>query len=146
MLGTEPQIIETYVNSGQIKIVFWPVLNHGNPSVYSTLTAECMGQQNPDLFWTAHKYLFEHQDDLWGAGRDYFVSTAVGLGADQVQFEACYDGTDGLATIMELDELRRSEWSVYSQPTFDINGSRFFGALPFTDFQEIIEYSVNYEN
>ena len=77
MLGTEPDIIRDYVETGQVKLVFWPVLNHGNPSVFSTLTAECAGQQDPDLFWSVHETLFENQGELWGADRDYYVQTAV---------------------------------------------------------------------
>lgn len=138
MLGTEPDIIANYVETGRVKLVFWPVLNHGDPSVYSTLTAECVGQQDPDLFWAAHKYLFENQNDLWGADRDYYVNTAVALGADQATFEACYDGPDGIATVLELDAIRRQR-SIFSQPVFDINGEIFVGAQPYDAFAAIFD-------
>lgn len=138
MLGTEPDIIANYVETGRVKLIFWPVLNHGDPSIYSTLTAECMGQQDPELFWTAHEYLFENQSDLWRADRDYYVNTAVSLGADQTQFEACYDGPDGIATVLELDNIRRQR-SIFSQPIFDINGEIFVGAQPYDDFAAIFE-------
>lgn len=138
MLGTEPDIIANYVATGRVKLVFWPVLNHGNPSVYATLTAECVGQQSPDLFWVVHKYLFENQNDLWQADRDYYVNTAVAVGADQATFEACYDGEDGLATVMELDAIRRDR-AVFSQPIFDINGEIFVGAQPYESFAAVFE-------
>ena len=141
MLGTEPDILRNYVMNGQVKLVFWPVLNHGNPSVYSTLTAECAGQQDPDLFWALHKYLFENQGDLWSAGRDYFVETAVSLGVDQTEFEACYDGTAGLAQVMELDNGRRQR-GIFSQPQFDINGYIFVGAQPYETFAETLDASL----
>ncbi|MCC6602443.1 MAG: thioredoxin domain-containing protein [Anaerolineae bacterium] len=138
MLGTEPDIIANYVATGRVKLVFWPVLNHGNPSVYATLTAECVGQQSPDLFWVVHKYLFENQNDLWQADRDYYVNTAVAVGADQAAFEACYDGQDGLATVMELDAIRRDR-AVFSQPIFDINGEIFVGAQPYESFAAVFD-------
>lgn len=138
MLGTEPDIIANYVATGRVKLVFWPVLNHGNPSVYATLTAECVGQQSPDLFWVVHKYLFENQNDLWQANRDYYVNTAVAVGADQATFEACYDGEDGLATVMELDAIRRDR-AVFSQPIFDINGEIFVGAQPYESFAAVFD-------
>jgi protein-disulfide isomerase len=138
VLGTEPDIIANYVETGRVKLVFWPVLNHGDPSVYATLTAECMGQQNPDLFWTTHAYLFENQADLWQADRDYYVNTAVALGADQATFEACYDGSAGIATVLELDAIRRQR-SIFSQPIFDINGEIFVGAQPFDNFAAIFD-------
>ena len=138
MLGTEPDIIANYVETGQVKLIFWPVLNHGDPSVYSTLTAECMGQQDPDLFWVAHEHLFANQSDLWRADRDYYVNTAVALGADQAEFEACYDGPDGIATVLELDNIRRQR-SIFSQPIFDINGEIFVGAQPYDSFAAVFD-------
>ncbi len=142
MLGTEPLVIEEYVQSGQAKIIFWPVLNHGDPSVYSTLTAECVGQQNPDTFWEVHEQLFTNQSDLWRADRDYFVQTAVSVGADQATFEACYDGAAGVATVMELDNLRRQR-GIYTQPMFDINGQIFGGAPSFDTFSLVLNDLLN---
>ena len=137
MLGTEPEIIANFVDSGQVRLVFWPVLNHSTPSVYSTLTAECVGRQSEALFWDAHQRLFENQRDLWGADRDYYVGTAVAVGADQAAFEACYDDPDSLAQVQKLDEIRRQR-GVLSQPTFDVNGRLFSGAQPFSVFAEVI--------
>ncbi|MBP7590168.1 MAG: thioredoxin domain-containing protein [Chloroflexi bacterium] len=141
MLGTEPDILRNYVMTGKVKLVFWPVLNHGDPSVYSTLTAECAGQQNPDFFWALHKYLFENQDDLWSANREYYVQTAVSFGVDQAQFEACYDGTAGLEQVMELDNGRRQR-GIFSQPQFDINGYIFVGAQPYDTFAEALDANL----
>lgn len=138
MRGTEPDIIANYVETGRVKLVFWPVLNHGNPSLYSTLTAECVGQQDPNLFWAVHEILFENQADLWQADRDYYVNTAVAAGADQATFEACYDGPDGLATIMALDATRRDR-GIFSQPIFDINGEIFVGAQPYESFAAVFD-------
>ncbi len=138
MLGTEPEIIANYVETGRVKLQFWPVLNHGDPSLYSTLTAECVGQQSPDLFWDMHAYLFSNQADLWRADRDYFVKTAVAVGADQNAFEACYDGPSGLSTVLELDAIRRQR-SIFVQPVFDINGEILVGAQPYDVFAAVFD-------
>ncbi len=142
MLGVEPEIVANFVELGQVKIVFWPVLNHGNPSLYSTLTAECVAQQDMDAFWDIHTLLFENQDELWGADRDYFVETAVSVGVDQTQFEACYDGPSGLDAVFILDDLRRQR-GVFSQPVFDINGNLLAGLQSFelftTAFNSLLE-------
>lgn len=120
-----------------MKTIFWPVLNHGTPSVYSTITAECVGQQNIAAFWLVHDVLFENQRDLWNADRDYYVQTAVAVGVDQATFEACYDSPDTLSQVQKLDEIRR-QWGIFSQPTFDVNGRIFSGAQPFSVFEEVI--------
>ncbi len=138
MLGTEPEIIANYVQAGEVKIIFWPVLNHGNPSVYATLTAVCVGQQDPVLFWEAHHRLFQNQRDLWGADRDYYVNTAVSLGADQATFTACYDGPAALAEVMALDALRRQR-GIFSQPTFDINNNILAGSIAYETFVQAFD-------
>lgn len=144
MLGTEPQLVADYVEAGVVKIVFWPVLNHGNPSVYSTLTAECAGQQDPALFWAAHGALFEQQSDLWTADRDYYVALAESLGADRAAFETCYDGGDGLARVRALDEARLAR-GIFGQPTFDVNGQVFAGLQRYELFQAAIDAALTTE-
>ena len=141
MLGTEPQLIADYVQTGRVKIVFWPVLNHGNPSVYSTLAAECIGRQNPALFWTAHGILFERQNELWSADRAYYVTLAESLGADSAAFAACYDDGSGLAQVMALD-TQRLDRGIFSQPTFDVNGQVFAGAQNYAFFQATIDAAL----
>ena len=137
MLGTEPQVIDTFVDGGQAQIVFWPVLNHGDPSVYATLTAECVARQDAAAFWEIHRYLFENQNELWRADRDYFVDAARQVGVDEAAFTSCYDGGDALAHIMELDRIRR-ERGIYSQPVFDVNGELFYGSQSFQTFSDVI--------
>ena len=141
MLGTEPEVIEAYVETGDARIVFWPVLNHGDPSVFSTLTAECVAQQDIDLFWDVHKVLFTNQQELWTADRDYYVNIAVGAGAERDAFESCYDSMEAMDHILELDALRR-ERGIYSQPVFDVNGQSFYGSQPFNAFSEVIEAAL----
>jgi protein-disulfide isomerase len=138
VLGTEPEVIEEYVKDGKVRIIFWPVLNHGNPSVYSTVSAHCAGQQDPEQFWVMHNTLFENQRELWSATRDYYVGTAVTLGLDQAAFEACYDSPEILAEVMALDSIRRDR-GVFGQPTFDANGLIFAGALPFDQFSAALD-------
>jgi len=119
VLGTEPQIVDEYVQTGKVKLVFWPVINHNDPSVYSTLTAQCVGQQDPEKFWVVHEMLFLEQRDLWSADQDYYVKVAVAADVDQVAFETCYDDPGALDEVLQLDAIRR-ERGIHGQPMFDI--------------------------
>jgi protein-disulfide isomerase len=132
VLSVEPDIVANYVETGQVKLVFWPVLNHGDPSIYSTLTAECIAQQDMDAFWEVHEQLFLKQNELWGADRDYYVQTAVETGVDQSAFEACYDGS-GLEVVWALDEGRKAR-GIFNQPYFDINGQLLGGLQSYEVF------------
>ncbi|PIE82387.1 MAG: hypothetical protein CSA11_00700 [Chloroflexi bacterium] len=141
MLGAKPNIVQDYVETGQVKLVFWPVINHGNPSIYSTLTAECAGQQDPNLFWAVHHSLFTNQDELRGAGQDFYVETAVAAGADQATFEACYNSQSAMDQVLALDNIRRQR-GIVSQPRFDINGTIFVGSQSYTAFAEVIDANL----
>ena len=140
-MGTEPDILDAYVAGGDVKLVFWPVLNHGNPSVYSTLTAVCAGQQDPMLFWVLHKELFNRLTDLYGADRDFYVNLAVSAGAEQAAFETCYDSAEALEQVTALDAIRRDR-GIFSQPTFDVNGRILVGRHPFDVFATLINEAL----
>ena len=141
MLGTEPQVVQEYVQTGKVKLVFWPVLNHNDPSVYSTLTAHCAGRQDPDKFWEVHETLFNNQKDLWRADRDYYVNTAVSAGLDQAAFEACYDDQGALDEVLNLDAIRLQRGSA-SQPMFDIAGTVYGGAPPYEALAEVLDAAL----
>ena len=139
MLRTEPELIEKYVKTGKVLLVFHPVINHGLSSLYPHAAADCIGQQSSDLFWVAHNRFFENQGQLYSATRDYFIQEAIAIGADEAAFTACYDNEIGVDRVLFQDELRR-ERGVYGQPTFTINEQINFGSF---GLLEIIEQAVN---
>lgn len=143
MLGTEPDIVDAYVTVGQVRLVFWPVLNHGNPSVFSTLTMECVAQQDMAAAWELHHIMFQNQRDLWSADMDYYVNQAVAVGADKEAFTQCYTDEAAMAQVLKLDQIRQ-ERGVYSQPVFDFEGKGYLvGAQPFDVFSAAIESLLN---
>jgi len=137
VLGAEQDIIANELAAGQVKLVFWPMLDLGPNSVNAAATAFCAGEQDPAKFWEAHHALYEDQTRLYLARRDYFVETAAGLGLDTAAFEACYDGDEMRALLAQLDAARR-EAGVSQRPTFDVNGQRLLGAQPYETFAELI--------
>lgn len=141
MLGPELQIIDNYVNSGQVRIVFWPMLDHGNASLNAHAAADCVGRQNVDAFWQIHDHFFANQGDLWQADRDYFINAAGSVGVDQAAFEECLDNGTGNITVTELDSIRRGN-DVFNRPTFDINGQLLIGSQPFDVFAQFIEAAL----
>ena len=126
MLGLQEQVLADYVETGQVKLIFWPVLNHGNASVYATVTMECAGLQSAEIGWAVHHSLFVNQSNLWRAERDYLIQLAVAEGADQATFEACYDNQDTIIHLQNLDQIR-VERGVNGQPFFEVNGQLFAG-------------------
>ena len=137
MLGAEREIIANEVAAGQVRLVFWPMLDLGPNSLNAATTAFCAGEQDPAAFWAAHDTLFANQGEVYGADRQYFVDVAAGLGLDATAFAACYDGETVRDLIAALDAARR-EAGIFNRPTFDLNGQRLIGAQPYDTFAAAI--------
>lgn len=135
MIGTEPQIVSEYIETGRVKLVFIPMLDHGPPSQNTYAAAHCAGVQNPSAFWEMHDYLFANFNDLSRAEKPYFADAAQRFGLDRAAFEACYDSGEGHLAATNLDNMRRQQ-GIFNRPTFDINGLFLFGNQPFSAFQE----------
>lgn len=141
MLEAEPKIIDTYVASGDVQIVFWPALDGVEKATETHVMAQCMGEQSAELFWHAHDYIFANQRDFFRADRQFFVETAVMLGADKAAFTQCFDSGEGLAQVTALDKIR-AERGVVGRPVFDIGEVRLFGSQPYETYAEAIETAL----
>ena len=141
MLGAEREIIANHVLNGEVRLVFWPLLDLGPNSANAAAAAFCAGEQDPAAFWSFHDALFANQRDVYGADRDYFVNMAATSGLDGATFEACYDGEAVRSQIEGLDEARR-ELGVFQRPSFDLASAagtqRLLGALPYDAFADAI--------
>ena len=142
MLGTEPQIIETYVEPGQARLVYWPMLDHGSASRNAHAAADCIGRQDVDAFWLAHDQFYADQSQLWSADLDYFRQAAASVGVDADIFAACYESGDAHARVEALDQQRRDA-GIFVRPSFVINGQSLFGAQPFDVFSDYIEAGLD---
>lgn len=137
MLGTEPQLKERYVKTGQVKLVFNPVLNHADRSYQTHQAAECAGEQGQ--FWRFHDVLFENQGSFWGGEiQATLKQLAAENGLDSQRFNACLDEQRYYDLVAGQDEIRRQR-GIRGQPVFDINGEFLAGAQPFEAFAQIIE-------
>jgi protein-disulfide isomerase len=137
VLGTEPQLKESYVKTGQLKLVFNPVLSHADRSYQTHQAAECAGEQG--RFWAFHDILFENQGLFWsGDIQATLKQLAAESGLDAGSFNACLDEQRYYDLIVSQDEIRRQR-GIRGQPVFDINGEFLVGAQPFEAFAQIIE-------
>jgi protein-disulfide isomerase len=137
VLGTEPEIKARYVKTGQVKLVFNPILDHGDHSVQAHQAAECAGEQS--MFWSMHDRLFAEQGSLFGGDpREMLKMHAAELGLDSAAFNACLDEQRYLEKVTAQDNYRR-EIGIRTRPTLDINGQLVVGPQPFPAFEAVIE-------
>jgi protein-disulfide isomerase len=137
VLGTEPQLKQVYVKTGQVRLVFVPMLDHGDRSVQTHQAAECAGEEG--RFWALHDLLFAQQGQLWGGDiRESIKALAVALELDSAQFNACIDEQRYVELVQRQDQVRRAA-GIRSRPTLVVNGQMVIGPQPFEVFQAIIE-------
>jgi protein-disulfide isomerase len=136
VIGTEPQVRELYVKTGQVKLVFNPIIDLGPGSLLAHQAAACAGEQGK--FWPMHDILFNQQGGLFGADPNFIKELAAQLPLDTQQFNSCLDEQHTLDLVQSQDELRR-QLGIRTRPTFDVNGQLIVGAQPFEVFQGVIE-------
>lgn len=137
MLRVEPQIIQNYVATGQVQLVFWHVLDHGQ-SALAHQAAECAGQQSPLAFWRMHDTLFERQGELWNLENATLVSIAGELGLDTAAFESCLSDQSIIDKIARMDQQRKDA-GIRLRPSFDVNGEIIQGAIPYESFAQLFD-------
>jgi len=139
--GAGQEILETYVASGQVKIIFWPMTPTGGNSYLAATAAYCAGQQDPQAYWAYHDFLYDHYKELTRADLDYFGETAVSLGLDEDAFTTCFYSDESQETISRLD-AERMQRGIQHRPSFDVAGTLLFGPQPFSAFEQIIQAAL----
>lgn len=137
MRGTEPDIKENYVKTGQVKLVFISILDHGDRSVQTHNAAECAGEQGK--FWPMHDILFENVRTLYGGDiRLTIKKLGAEIGLEAEQFNTCIDEQRYVDVVQQQDQYRR-DLGIRTRPTLDVNGQLVVGPQPFEVFQSVIE-------
>ena len=96
---------------------------------------ECAAEQ--DKFWEYHDALFE-ENNFRSYDSDNLKQLGSELGLDSVLFDECID-SGRMVSMVEQDNAFARQLGVRSTPTFALNGRAIQGALPFEQFQTIIE-------
>ena len=141
MLSTEPQIIADYVDTGKIRYIYHPMLDHGpTPKTYEA--AECAGAQSPEAFWTIHDLFYQEQNRLWSADSEVYADFAQRAGVpDLAQFRQCLDAGQFAQKTVDLDRARRGD-GIRLRPTFDIDGQLIAGAQSYEELAQRIEAAL----
>lgn len=142
MLGTSKEIIANHVATGEVQMIYWPVLDIGPNSENAAAAAYCAGEQNPSAFWQMHSWLYENYSQTYRGDRSYFLDAATTNGLDNATFATCYDSEEIRLTIRQQDDARRRQ-GIRSRPSFDINGQIIAGAQPYSTFEQIFAEAKN---
>lgn len=136
-LIAHPQIVENYVNTGKVKIVYrdFPLDFHKNAQKAAE-AAECADEQGK--FWEMHDKLFLNQDSL---SIENFKQWAKDIELDPEQFNACFDSGKYIEEIQN-DIKDGTKYGVSGTPSFFINGRLLKGTQPYEVFEKTIEIEL----
>lgn len=136
---TEQEIIEKYVKTGKAKFVYrdFPLASIHNMAQKAAEASECADEQGK--FWPYHDLLYERQDRL---SVENFKAWAKELGLNGAQFDACLD-SGKFKDEVENDFQAGQRAGVSGTPATFVNGRIVTGAVPFAQFEQIIEEELN---
>ena len=145
-LDTLPQIIEMYVDTGQVRYIFrdFPLPSHDGAQ-QAAEAARCAGAQGAYAYWEMHDRLFAGQDKWAAREAEEVVATfavyAGELGLEAAAFQQCL--ASGLySEQVQQDQLEGYEAGVEGTPSFFINDQFAAGAYGFETFQQMIEAAL----
>lgn len=134
-------IDQTYVKTGQVRIVSKNLPVHGEQAVKAAEAALCAGDQGK--FWEYHDKLMEglYLGNRGAVTLESLKKLAADLGLNAATFTSCLDG--GKYTQRVNDEAAEAQkLGVTGTPTFLVNNTKLVGAQPLEAFKTAIQNAL----
>ena len=137
MLETEPKLIQQFVATGKVKIVYRHLLQLGERTERAAEASECASDQGK--FWEMRQTLYQRQNDMYGASNvdGLLADMAQGLGMQRAPFASCLAANTHRAEVIADDAAGRAE-GITARPVFVIGNTRLIGAQPIEAFAKVI--------
>ena len=145
--NTAPQIVEEYIATGKVNMVYKHFPIRGPDSVAASMAAQCAGDQGK--FWEFHDFLFNNQEaeNSGWARAENMKTFASELGLDRDVFDQCLD-SEKYKSHVETDFAFARNIGATGTPTFVIvksDGSepeRILGAQPVSSFKTVLDKKI----
>jgi len=139
-----PQIIEAYVDTGKVKVVFMDFAFLGNDSLVATQYGQAVWKLYPEQYFTWRTEMYKAQDEEGDEGFgdaasiDKLTAKVAGLDvakivADVAANKATYDA------IAEADKAEGAKVGIDSTPSIVVGKQLIKGAYPFDAFKAAID-------
>ena len=144
--STENKILQKYVETGKVKMIFKDFNIIGPDSVNASHGAHCAKDQG--LFWEYHDILYSNwtgENNGWASSENLLkFAQEINLNVDQ--WSECMVNGDNSQIILSSNENARS-LELTGTPAFFVIGpdgetTRLFGAQPFETFENIFEVEL----
>jgi protein-disulfide isomerase len=141
---TEPQINQTYIQTGKVNMLFVHFTIYGPDSITAAMAAQCINDQGK--FWNLYNILYKNQGAVnsgW-ANKDNLKKFASQIpGLDTQKFNSCLD-SGKYVSLVQNDLAFATSLGLQGTPAFIIeksdgsNPELLPGAYPFPAFQALI--------
>ncbi|GEM_PF-1787311 len=128
-----PGIIENYVNSGKVRLIYRYFPGHGTGEEAMKILY-CANEQGK--FWELHRAISDNQSVVADVAK--VKGLATGVGADISKINSCLDAKKYDAKIQSDTSIGTSS-GVNGTPAFFVNGTLISGAQPFSAFKTAID-------
>ena len=140
---TRPQIIENYVDTGKVNLIFLDMPFLGQDSTHAAAATYCADDQ--DEYWGYHVKLYQlqqHVDDGW-ANIDRLHAIAFSLDMNMPEFDSCMNSKEPYDRVSFHKQKASTDFGANSTPTFVITNTagdskKIVGAHPYSTFEQII--------
>jgi protein-disulfide isomerase len=138
-----PQLIDDYVDTGDVKFSFINVLFHGDESKLGSMAAEAIYKQTPDSYWDFHKGLFKEQpgadhDSLWITPDkiNEVASTITDIDLNQLQEDM---QSQSVINEVNKDTALVDEFKVQMTPSIMVNGTMLEDPFDYEKIKSLID-------
>ena len=140
---TLPTLIEKYVNTGKLKIVFKDFQFLGEDSTTAGLAENAVWEIAPESYQAWHKAMYEKQDEEnggWGKKEDItaLARTIPGIDADRVS-ALMEEKKEAYQKELDDDNQEGSKFGVTGTPGFVVGDQSISGAQPTSVFTQVID-------
>lgn len=144
--STEGKILEEYVKTGKVRLIFKDYNIIGPDSINASHGAHCAGDQG--LFWEYHDALYSNwtgENDGW-ASLENLERFALQVGLDMDEWSECMNDRPHSETILASNNDAKT-LDLGGTPAFFVIGSdgsvtRIFGAQPYQTFERAFEAAL----
>jgi protein-disulfide isomerase len=129
------------VQTGKVRFGYQQLAVLGPESEWAAQASECANEQG--AFWPYHDKLYASQQGKnQGAFSKEKLKAAAGeLKLDTARFDRCFDAGKYARTVAAETDTGKA-MGIRATPTFLVNGQVFQGALPFEEFEKVIDQAL----
>jgi protein-disulfide isomerase len=145
---TQPEIVQNYVNTGKVQVVFRDFAFLGAESTAAANAAQCAEDQGK--LWAYHDALYAAKlsdENKGGSEDDGFYTTAEFLklaqqvGLNMSTFTSCVNNNTD-ANIVAQEKGAAAAAGIDSTPSFIVDGTVITGAQPYSVFQQALDAAL----